>query len=81
MDIGADLGGGVPIAVKSSINTTLMILQKEHKASFKLLAKYMDGKIDVDKLDSSPILTPYDSSWIAKPTPAEKKLLRRNKEE
>ena len=76
----ADLGGGVPIAVKSSINTTLMILQKERKDSFKLLAKYMDGKIDVDKLSSSTTLTPYDSSWVAKPTPAEKKLLRRDKE-
>ncbi len=73
----AELGGGIPIAVKSSINTTLMVLQKENKQVFKLLAKYMDGKIDVEKLNTSSILTPYSNNWEIEPTPAEKKMKRR----
>ncbi len=48
----ADLGGGVPIAVKSAMNTSLMILKKENKSVFKLFADYIDGKTNVEKLYS-----------------------------
>ncbi|MDH5475720.1 MAG: NAD(P)/FAD-dependent oxidoreductase [Cyclobacteriaceae bacterium] len=68
----ADLGGGIPIAIKSAINTTLMILKKEKKAVFKLLANYMDGKTEIDSIERSPLLIPYDNSWKQKPTPAQK---------
>ena len=77
----ADLGGGIPIAVKSSINTTLMVLQKENKKAFKLFANYMDGKSDLDVLRKSAILTSYKNTWERELTPAEKKLIRRNQEE
>ncbi len=40
----ADLGGGVLIAVKSALNTSLMILKKENKKVFKQFADYVDGK-------------------------------------
>ncbi len=40
----ADLGGGIPIAVKSAMNTSLMILKNENKTVFKLFADYIDGK-------------------------------------
>ncbi|MBL1281251.1 MAG: NAD(P)/FAD-dependent oxidoreductase [Fluviicola sp.] len=76
----ADLGGGIPIAVKSSINTTLMVLQKENKAAFRLYSKYMDGKIPVESLQESKTLMEYDNSWERVPTPAEKKMSRREKE-
>jgi phytoene dehydrogenase-like protein len=76
----AYLGGGIPIAIKSSINTTLLVLQKEDKKRFKLLANYMDGKIGVDQLRSSDLMTPYDNSWVKDPTPAQKKMLRREGE-
>lgn len=76
----ADLGGGIPIAIKSSINTTLLVLQKENKKKFKLLAKYMDGKIGVEQLNSSGLLSKYDNSWEREPTPAQKKMERRKKE-
>jgi phytoene dehydrogenase-like protein len=73
----ADLGGGIPIAIKSSINTTLLVLQKEDKKRFKLLANYMDGKIGVDQLRNSDLLVNYNNSWIKDPTPAQKKVKRR----
>ena len=77
----ADLGGGIPIAIKSSINTTLMVLKKENKKAFNLFAKYMDGKISIDKFNSSTDLTSYTSNWVVEPTPAEKKMKRREQEE
>jgi len=77
----ADLGGGIPIAVKSSINTTLMILQKENKPAFRLFSKYMDGKITAKSLSESTVLVDYDNSWVREPTPAEKKISRREKED
>lgn len=76
----ADLGGGIPIAIKSAINTTLLILQKEDPQRFKLLANYMDGKIGLDALRASDLLTPYPNSWIKEPTPAQKKVKRRAEE-
>ena len=58
-----DLGGGVPIAVKSALNTSLMILKKEDKKKFKVLAKYIDGKLSLEELRKSALFYPYDSSW------------------
>ncbi len=46
----ADMGGGVLIAVKSAMNTSLMILKKENPKQLKKLAKYLDGKIGIDDL-------------------------------
>ncbi len=59
----ADLGGGVPIAVKAAINAVLLVLKKENKESFNLLANYMDGEIDVDQLNVSSLVKDYDNSW------------------
>ncbi len=59
----ADLGGGVPIAVKAAINAVLLVLKKENKESFNLLANYIDGKIDVDQLNVSSLVKDYDNSW------------------
>ena len=60
----ADLGGGVPIAVKAAINAVLLVLKKENKESFKLLANYMDGKINIDQLNNSSLVNDYDNSWV-----------------
>lgn len=68
----ADLGGGVLIAMKSSVNTSLMILQKEKPEIFKLLAKYMDGKSNLSNLESSGLLMDYDNSWVQELTPAQR---------
>lgn len=69
----ADLGGGILIAMKSSVNTSLMILKKEKPKHFKVLADYVDGKIDLSKLRSFEDWVPYSNSWIQKRTPAQKK--------
>lgn len=72
----AELGGGVPIAVKAGANATLLILKKENKAAFKLLADYMDGKTEAETIAQSALYKPYDNSWTAEPTPAQKKAMR-----
>ncbi len=48
----AELGGGIPIATRSAMNTLLIILRKKDKSMFKLLAKYFDGKMSLDKVNS-----------------------------
>ena len=68
----ADLGGGILIAMKSAVNTSLIILKKEKPEAFKVLAKYMDGEIEIGEVLSSDFLRPYDNSWIPQPTPAQK---------
>jgi phytoene dehydrogenase-like protein len=72
----AELGGGVPIAVKAGANASLMILKQENKAAFQLLADYMDGKTDEKAVVNAPLYKPYDNSWVQKPTPAQKKAMR-----
>ena len=72
----AELGGGVPIAVRAAMNSTLLVLQKENNKAYKALAKYIDGKISVKKLNDSKFIFPYSNNWISKPTPAEQKAAR-----
>ncbi len=68
----AELGGGVPIAVKAGANAALLVLQKENKPAFKLLAAYMDGEITSSNFLSAGIFKDYDNSWERALTPAEK---------
>ena len=68
----AELGGGVPIAVKAASNATLIILKKEKKEAFHLLANYMENKIGLKKLLSHPCFMPYDGHWKPFPTTAQK---------
>lgn len=68
----AELGGGVPIAVKAGANATLLILKEEKPKAFKVLADYMDGKTSAEDVLLSGIFQPYDNSWKQEPTPAEK---------
>lgn len=42
----AEYGGGVPIAVKSAVNTSLLILKEMDKTAFKELRDVVDGKVD-----------------------------------
>ena len=72
----AELGGGVPIAVKAGSNAALLILKKENKPAFKALTAYMDGKIDLEELLGRSCLKPYDNSWKQPLTPAQKYALK-----
>lgn len=69
----ADLGGGVPIAVKSGTNVALLLLKQQKHPAFKVLARYMDGRISLETARQCPHWRPYDNSWVQKPTPADKK--------
>lgn len=69
----AELGGGVPIAAKAGANAALLVLKKEKKEVFKLIAGYMDGKISLAGTRQSPLLTPCPNNWQPRPTPAERK--------
>jgi prolycopene isomerase len=77
----AELGGGVPIAVKAGANASLLVLKKEKPAAYKLLAGYMDGKISTAEFLAADSFLPYDNSWIQMPTPAQKAKLRQQEQE
>ncbi len=72
----AELGGGVPIAVKAAANASLLVFQQEKPEAFRVLAAYMDGKKDLEWVRRSGVFQPYDNSWVPKPTPAQKKAVR-----
>jgi len=59
----ADLGGGIFIAMKSAVNTSLMILQKEKTETFNLLSRYIDGKVEIKELKSSKLFKMYHNNW------------------
>lgn len=67
----AELGGGVPIAVKAATNATLLLLKKDSPELFKLLANYFDQNADLNELENSKLLTPYTANWQQSPTPAQ----------
>jgi phytoene dehydrogenase-like protein len=68
----AELGGGVPIAVKAGSNAALLILRKEKKPAFQSLADYMDHKISLEAINRTGSFKLYDNSWVQELTPAQK---------
>ncbi|MCB0793142.1 MAG: NAD(P)/FAD-dependent oxidoreductase [Flavobacteriales bacterium] len=68
----AELGGGVPIAVRAGTNSALLALQyKGHRAA-KPLARYMDGELNIQETRRQAGFEPYAEDWVRTPTPAEK---------
>lgn len=72
----AELGGGVPIAVKSAANAALLVLQQQDPALFRLLARYMDNNLPLAQVLSSDGWLPYACDWVQQPTPAQKRSAR-----
>jgi phytoene dehydrogenase-like protein len=72
----AELGGGVPVAVKAASNAALIVLQRLDPARAQLLADYMDGKNDRTAIDASGLFTLYADDWVQSPTPAVAKAAR-----
>ncbi len=68
----AELGGGVPIAVRAGTNAALIIMKKNKPKQFQLLSTYIDGKISKEEASLHLAFEPYPSNWISKPTPAQK---------
>ncbi|MEX2589660.1 MAG: NAD(P)/FAD-dependent oxidoreductase, partial [Chitinophagales bacterium] len=58
----AELGGGVPIAVKGGVNSAIIALKDAGHRAYKVYADYFDGKIKKDAAWSSPVLKQYDNS-------------------
>jgi phytoene dehydrogenase-like protein len=72
----AELGGGVPIAVKAGANSAMLILKEENNPAYKAFADYIDGRSDIATFRQSEAFKPYPNNWVQKPTPAQKKKLR-----
>lgn len=72
----AELGGGVPVAVKAASNAALILLQRLDPERARLLADYMDGKVERNAAETSGLLVPYPNDWVQSPTPAQAKALR-----
>jgi phytoene dehydrogenase-like protein len=72
----AELGGGVPVAVKAASNASLILLNRLDKARGQLLADYMDGKLDRNAAEASGLLVPYPNNWVQSPTPAQAKAMK-----
>ncbi|MEO7769241.1 MAG: NAD(P)/FAD-dependent oxidoreductase, partial [Ferruginibacter sp.] len=75
----AELGGGVPIAVKAGTNAALLILKKENKAAFHSLSAYIDNEISLETLQKDTCFMPYDNSWVQPLTPAQRQTVSRIK--
>lgn len=72
----AELGGGVPIAVRAAANAALLLLQDDNNPAWKVIAQYMDGKVSLSESLQSSHWLPYSEDWKRSPTPAEKKAMR-----
>ncbi len=72
----AELGGGIPVAVRAALNSTLLILKKTDRKKFRLLAKYVDGKLTPEEAENSPLTLDYANDWSMNLTPADKKAER-----
>ena len=70
----AELGGGVPIAVKSGFNAALLVLKNEKHPAFKALCRYADGKMPLQQAQQLPGLQPYSNTFNPKLTPALRKI-------
>lgn len=68
----ADLGGGVPIAVKTATNAALLVLKKAKPQAFQLLASYIDGKTSLAHTQKSEVFKSYSNNWEQAPTPAQR---------
>lgn len=74
----AELGGGVPIAVKAGFNAALLVLKDEKPDVFNAFADYINKKITAEEFRSLPFLKQYNNSWERKLTPAELLAIRRS---
>jgi phytoene dehydrogenase-like protein len=74
----AELGGGVPIAVKSGFNAALLVFKDEKPEAFNAYVNYVNHKITATELRALPVFKPYNNDWQQKLTPAELLAIRRS---
>lgn len=59
----AELGGGVPIAVKAGTNAALIVLKERLPATFRKLIDYLNAKITLEEANRAPEFQPYAENW------------------
>ncbi len=74
----AELGGGVPIAVKSGFNAALLIFKDEKPDVFNCYVNYINHKITATQFRALPVFKHYSNDWKQKQTPAELLAIRRS---
>ena len=74
----AELGGGVPIAVKSGFNAALLVFKDEKPDVFDAYVKYINHKISATQFRALPVFKQYGNDWKQKQTPAELLAIRRS---
>ena len=75
----AELGGGIPIAVKAGANAAILVLKKQKPASYKALVSYIDGGTDLHSFERSNSFQTYPNNWVQKLTPSQRKKLMQSK--
>ena len=73
----AELGGGVPIAIKAGFNAALLVLKDEKPEIFKTYTRYINKEITAAELREHPLLKVYPNNWMQQSTPSEMLAARR----
>lgn len=67
----AELGGGVPIALKAGFNAALLVFKDDKPEVLDIYARYINGHITAEQLRNNPVFKQYYNNWRQLPTPAE----------
>lgn len=76
----AELGGGVPIAVKAGYNAALLIFKDERPDIFNVHRDYINAKISAERMRNSALFKSYSCNWEQRATPAQMLAARRRPE-
>ena len=73
----AELGGGVPIAVKAGFNAALLVFKDEQPELMQAHGKYIKRKITASEFRELTLFKPYANNWKQQLTPAQLLAIRR----
>ena len=73
----AELGGGVPIAVKAGFNAALLVFKDEKQNVLQAYANYINQKIKAPEFRALTLFQPYTNNWQQQLTPAQLLAARR----
>ena len=74
----AELGGGIPIAVKSGFNAALLVFKDERPEVLEAYSQYINQDITAAEFRSLDIFKSYSNNWVQQPTPAQLLAARRS---
>lgn len=73
----AELGGGVPIAVKAGFNAALLVFKDEKPEVFDSYVRYVNKKITAAQFRELAVFKHYPNNWVQEATPAQLLAARR----